>query len=77
MELWSILNLVTHGSLFDKKYFKDEFENPIKLSKSTKSDESTVRIGMKKETELMELLRKYYLCRKKESLQGYFINSTI
>jgi SNF2 family DNA or RNA helicase len=69
-ELWSLLALISTKGFIDKSLFIKEIEKPIKMGMSSTSNEKTIAMATKAREELLKILDKCLLVRKKTLLQG-------
>jgi SNF2 family DNA or RNA helicase len=68
-ELWSLLALISTKGFIDKSLFIKEIEKPIKLGMSSAANEKTIAMATKAREELLKILDKCLLVRKKTLLQ--------
>ena len=72
MELWSLFQIIHNpeNPLGNKMDFKNNFERPISLGRSTKAGLETFEVGKEKSAKVQKILREYYISRQKTSLTG-------
>lgn len=68
-ELWCLLNMISAGRSLEKSVFTKEIEKPIKLGMSATATDATLKRATKAREELLKILDRCLLTRKKTLLQ--------